>query len=111
MPKKSRVGLHLTNFKTELREHDHDLKHLRGWIFQGLLLHAIVPDYDGADDTLASEPGINSTQVKLRMRQACFTARFAGATITDDLADEDITHVVVTANRRRMKTLRQRISQ
>lgn len=92
MPAKFEQSFSARDFKAELEEHGNELGELRGWMFEGLLLYS--------DQQLAND----------RMKQACDTARFAGARLTDDL-EEGITHVLVGEDKSTTRTLRQRTSE
>ena len=95
MPNKSEPKSTTMNFRSELQEHEHDLGQLPGWMFEGLLLLVVRPDH--AEFYNQSSPAI-SKALELRINRACIIARFAGADLTVDLNDEDITHVVVEEN-------------
>lgn len=91
-----------SQFRSELEQHDHDLGVLPAWTFEGLLIYP---------DLQQSEEAKLSTQNKpdFRMQQACNTARFAGARITNSLG-EGVTHILVGEDRSRLRALRQQIS-
>lgn len=106
MPNKFETIFNLDEFRKQLDEEQHDLGELRGWMYWGMLLYV---------DPLAEDfrPTLKKQSFKtmgLRMKLASSTARFAGAQITSDLNDKDITHIVVGDNRDRPRKLRQEIS-
>ena len=109
MPSKSDSTSTTMNFRSELQEHDHDLGQLPGWMFEGLLLFVILPDYTEFHNHSLSKPQPNFKTLELRMSRACNIARFAGADLTADLNDDNVTHVIVGegANTR---AVRQKIS-
>ena len=98
MPGKFEQAFNATEFRAELDEHKHDLGQPLGWLFEGLLLYV---DRPGRDSSSGISPAEQKTldALDLRTKQACNTARFAGATFTDDLTDEDITQVLVWTNK------------
>ena len=75
-------------FRTALEERKHDLGELRGWMFEGLLLHAAYEQRNGATPH-------KEDAKEVRFRQACRIARFAAGRLTNDLA-EGVTHVLVS---------------
>ena len=102
MPTKSENKLHLSEYRTELERHTHNLRELTGWMFADLVLY---PDRDHLNGS-----GITtSMDIDLEMRQACNTACFAGADISDALV-EGVTHVLIGKDRSRLKGLRASIS-
>ena len=102
MPTKFEHSVSAEDLKEDLEEHGNDLGRLPGWIFAGFLLYT--------DRQLASEGALMDKNLDFRTKQACDTARFAGAHLTNDLK-EGITHVLVRHDRRTTKALRQRVSE
>ena len=102
MPTKFEHSFSAEDLKEELEEHGNDLGRLPGWIFAGLLLYT--------DRQLASDTALMDKNLVFRTKQACDTARFAGAHLTNDLK-EGITHVLVGHDRSTIKALRQRVSE
>lgn len=98
MPRKFELAFNAAEFRAEFDEHDRDLGQLPGWMFEGLQLYVDQPERDDSS-------GISSTEQKaldtldLRTKQACNTAKFAGATFTGRLTDEGITHVLVRTDK------------
>lgn len=109
MPSKSDSRSTTMDFRAELHEHDHDLGQLPGWMFEGLLLLVVQSDHAEFHNHSSSSPQPISKMLELRMKRACNIARFAGADLTADLDDDNVTHVVVgeDANTR---AVRQKIS-
>lgn len=107
MPNKSEPKCSTVNFRSELQEHDHDLGQLPGWMFEGLLLLVIRPDH--AEFYNASSQPIPRA-LELRIDRACNIARFAGANLTADLNDENVTHVVITGEGVNTRAVRRKIS-
>jgi len=94
MPRKYDHTFNAVKFKEELEQHGHGLGgDLPGWMFEGVHI------YPNTDDDATIGSG-------LRLKQACNTARFAGAKIANRVSDKDITHVVVENDRSRTKELR-----
>lgn len=102
MPAKFEHSFSAKELKSQLEEHGTDLGELPGWMFEGLLLYT--------DQQLAKDASLTDKGPDFRMKQACDTARFAGARLTNDL-EEDITHVLVGADRRTTRALRLRTSE
>ena len=104
MPAQFEHSFSAKEFRRELEEHGNDLGELPGWMFEGLLL------YNGAqpfNDACLTDSDSDSDS---RMKQACDTARFAGASLTHELK-EGVTHVLVGEDRSTTKALRQRTSE
>lgn len=101
MPAKFEHSFSTNDFKNELEEHGNDLGELPGWMFEGLLLYT--------DRQLASDASMTDKDPNLRMKQACDTARFARARLTNDL-QEGVTHVLVGQDRSTTRALRQKTS-
>lgn len=104
MPTKYEHSFNASEFRTELGAREHELGELRGWIFEGCLIHV---DRDqgtqGGGPMMQSHPGF-------KMKQMCNIARFAGAGIINDLDEEGVTHVLVGDDRSRIRTLREKTS-
>lgn len=101
MPANFEHSFSAKDFKKELEEHGNDLGALPGWMFEGLLVYT--------DRQLANDASLTDEDLDFRTKQACDTARFAGARLTNDLK-EGITHVLVREDRSSTRVLRQRIS-
>ena len=97
-------------FRRELTEHDHDLGELPGWMFKDVSLYADYQTSNKSNGTTNVVDSADLNQSDFRMKQAVNTARFAGAEITTDLANEDITHVLVGSDKGRMRILREKTS-
>lgn len=108
MPKKFEHAFTAAEFRTELEGHNHDLGLLPGWMFEGLLLYIVGSEHDTLEGTSSSEQK-PLEGAAFRMKQACNTAKFAGARITTSLADEGITHIVVGTDKA-PRALREKIS-
>ena len=103
MPNKFDHDLDLLGFRDELEEHNLALGELPGWVFNGVLLY--VDQHMSNGSTPSHANGMD-----LRMRQACNTAGFAGANISDKLV-EGVTHVLIGDDQSRVRNLRDRVSQ
>jgi hypothetical protein len=110
MPSKLEPRSTTIDFKTELREHDHDLGQLAGWMFEGLLLLVVDSDQVGLKHSSSPNAQILPKPVDSRVKRACNIARFAGADITADLADEKVTHIVIVGGDVNTRLLREKIS-
>ncbi|MCJ1269275.1 DNA ligase (ATP) [Lobaria immixta] len=98
MPKKFEHAFTATEFRTELDGRNHDLGLLPGWIFEGLLLYVVDSEHDILKGTSSSEQEPLNDHA-FRMKQACNTAKFAGARFTNNLADDSITHILVRSDK------------
>lgn len=101
MPAKFEHNFSAKDFKNELEEHGNDLGELPGWMFEGLLFYT--------DRQLTNDVSLTDKDPDFRMKQACDTARFAGARLTNDL-QAGVTHVLVGEDRSTIRTLRQETS-
>ena len=110
MPKLEHPG-DVQQFRYQLEDHHHELGELPGWMFEGTLIYAdlLEPD-DENGETAPKERHDEVDASQLRMKQACNTARFAGARFTEHFEDGDLTHVLVNDDRARVKVLRKAIS-
>lgn len=104
MPKKFESSFSVDKIKAQLNQHHHDFGELRGWIFSGMLIY--VDPLAG----LSQQQQTLGSKLLLRMKLARTTAQFAGAKISRELQDNDITHVVVGDDRDRVRELRKVIS-
>lgn len=102
MPAKVEHSFSAKNFKSELEKHGNNLGELPGWMFEGLLLYT--------NGLLVNDASFTDKDPEFRIKQACDTARFAGACITNDLK-EGVTHVLVGDDRSTIRALRQRTSE
>lgn len=108
-------AFNIHHFREQLEEHHHELGELPGWMFEGVLIYADLPEHNKQieemmEEILAQDQDGRTVSASLRMRQACNTARFAGASFTEDLEDASITHVLVNDERARVKILRKAFS-
>ena len=101
MPATSEHSFRAKDFKIELEEHGNDLGELPGWMFEGLLFYT--------DRQLTNDNPLTDEDPDFRMKQACDTAKFAGARLTNEL-QEGVTHVLVGEDRSTTRTLRQKLS-
>jgi DNA ligase 4 len=92
-------------FLDELRDHDHDMGEIKGWLFRGLRIYLDVENNPNGDNSTL-ELGAQY----LRMKLASNLARFAGAELVEDLEDESITHAVICADSPRLGTVRKEMS-
>lgn len=102
MPANVENSLSAEDFKSELEERGNVLGELPGWMFEGLLLFT--------NRKPANDVSVPTKDQDCRMQQACDTARFAGARLTNDLK-EGITHALVGKDRSTTRTLRMKISE
>ena len=104
MPNKFEASFSTEGLKSQLDEHRVDLGEVPGWMFMGMLLYV---------DPLAKCSGQQQhtgSGTSLRISLAKTVARFAGARITVELKNRDITHIVVGDDRDRLRELRKEIS-
>lgn len=103
MPSKFENNFSVEELRTQLDGKHQDLGELPGWMFWRMLLYV---------DLLAehSRSPRQDQGILLRMKLASNMARFAGAGLTSDLNDQDITHIVVGSDRVRWRELRREIS-
>ena len=103
IPSKLESNFSVEALRTQLDEKHQNLGELPGWMFWRMLLYV---------DLLAEHsPSPRQDQGKLlRMKLASNVARFAGARTTNDLNDQDITHIVVGYDRVRWRELRREVS-
>lgn len=110
MPGKFEHRLVARIFRDELEQHGEGLGELPGWMFEQAVLY--VDGYPAAESVgnkswvEGDAPGAEG----LRIKQAVNVACFAGAKLVYDVEDETITHIVVSADRDRMKALRRQTS-
>lgn len=110
IPKKFENNNEVHTFRDELEQHGEELGDLPGRIFERSVLY--VDEYTIAETKgclWCDEENVPDTE-RLRVKQAVDTARFAGAKILHDVRDETITHIVVGADRDRVKYLRKQTS-
>jgi DNA ligase 4 len=92
-------------FLNELRDHNHVLSEVKGWLFRGLRIYS-----DFGIKSNGEKPPFEIGAQDLRIKLASNLARFAGAELVEDLEDESITHVVIGAASSRLGILRKEIS-
>lgn len=94
-------------FVKELNEHghSHDIDLIRGWMFRNLQIYM---DYGNHLTTKSSRAHLDDDDLRLKL--ASNLVQFSGARVVDDLADQDVTHVVVEAYSSRLSMLRKEIS-
>lgn len=109
MPSKSDSRSTAMDFRSELQEHDHDLGQMPGWMFEGLVLLVVQPDHVEFHKQSSPRSQPMAKKLELRMKRACNIARFAGADLTADLNDENVTHFVVGEDTN-TRAVRQKIS-
>ena len=102
MPDKVEHDFEPSAFRNELEDRGHDLRDLWGCMFEGRLIYV---DHSDTDDPAR----VNQRDTNFRMKQACNTARFAGAQLTKDLK-EGVTHILVGNNQDHGATLRRTVS-
>ena len=109
MPEKFEYNFEAQSFRDELEHHGEGLGDLPGWIFERSVLYVDEYTVEGTKGNLWYNEG-DIPDERLRVKQAVDTARFAGAKVVHDVEDETITHIVVGADRDRVKTLRKQTS-
>lgn len=94
----------------ELEDHENDLGELSGWLFKGLVLYAEAKYRSKPNGVVKNLAQNESLPGKVGSFLACNTARFAGAEVISDLADERITHVVIGHDTSGLKPIREILS-
>ena len=100
MPSKTENSFDVKAFLHELKVRGNGVEESPAWMFGHLVLYLDV----------ARSPSCSSSQEiteEVQFELATYTARFGGARVSKDLADETITHVVVRRERDRVQELRQ----
>jgi DNA ligase-4 len=105
MNSNSRNHFDADEFLEELGEHEHDMGEMKGWLFKNSHIYFNFEH----ESTLTPSPAEMTTK-DLRMKLASNLARFYGASIAEELADETITHVVVDEGSFGIGTMRKEIS-
>ncbi|EFW19386.1 DNA ligase (ATP) [Coccidioides posadasii str. Silveira] len=72
---------HISKTETQIQERESTFQELRGWLFKNQVLHFVKPRSD--------------SMLSLPLRLASNLARFAGASVANELEDKSITHVVI----------------
>ena len=98
--------------REQFDDQHHEFGELASWMFENTLIYA---DLDGSHSQVDGldliEQSRETAESQLRMKQACNTARFAGARFTEDFEDLNITHVLVNDNGLdRVKAFRKAVS-
>lgn len=110
MPQKFENHFEPSDFVQELEEHENDLGGLPGWLFKGLVLYVEAEYRFQPNDVLAGSAQKSVQPKELELFLACNTARFAGAELITDLADERITHVVIGKDTSGLRPIRETLS-
>jgi DNA ligase-4 len=105
MGKRSGTRRGAEQFLDELRDHDHDMSDVKGWLFRGLRIYS-----DFGIRSNGEKSSLDFGGQDLRIKLASNLARFAGAEPVEDLEDESITHVVIGADSPRLGLVRKEIS-
>ena len=105
MPKKFENAFDSPQFKCELEQHDHGLGDFQCWLFEGLMIYHEARKHLISNEVTQSVRDSSAGKSALRLQQACYCARFAGAKLTSDVKDEAITHLLVGSERSMLKTL------
>lgn len=110
MPGKFEAQFEPPVFVQELKEHETDLGELSGWLFKGLVLYVEAEYCSRPNGVVKCSAQDGSPPGQVVLLQACKTARFAGAEVIGDLADERITHVVIGPDTSRQRLIRETLS-
>lgn len=110
MPWKFEAQFDPAVFVQELKEHETDLGELSGWLFKGLVLYAEAKHRFQPNGVVKGSAQDDSPPGEVELLQACNTARFAGAEVISDLADERITHVVIGHDTSGQRLIRETLS-
>ena len=110
MPRKFESHFEPSVFVQELEEHESDLGELPGWLFKGLVLYVAVGYQFEPNGVMEGSAQKSAQPEELDLLLACNTARFAGAEVSTDLADERITHVVIGKDKSGLGPIRETLS-
>ena len=110
MPERFEQSDSAHDMKNELRLHARELEHLSGWMFEGCVIYVDIGE-KSRSNKITKQIHQNMVEMpSLNIREAYNTVRFAGASLADDIDDQNITHVVVGQDRSQVKSLRERLS-
>ncbi|KAI4093133.1 MAG: hypothetical protein LQ344_003116 [Seirophora lacunosa] len=93
-----------------LREHDHDMGPLSGWLFDALVIYFDMGQDSSLPDYKCEGARLTPTSMDSEEYRICSIAKFAGARAASHIAEEGITHVVVGKNTSRVRSIRQTLS-
>lgn len=110
MPENFEPRFEAQTFRDELEQHGEGLEDLPGWMFERSVLYVVEYTAAGSRGSLRCDEGDVQDTERLRVKQAVDTARFAGAKVVHDVVDENVTHIVVGADRDRVKIMRKQTS-
>ena len=102
MPNKLDHNFDPSAFRSELQDRGSNLRDHWGCMFEGRLIYV---DHPIADDQMR----VNQGDTDFRVKQACNTARFAGAQLTNELK-EGVTHILVGNDQDHSAILRRTVS-
>lgn len=105
MGKKSSTRQVAEQFLDEIRDDDHEISNMKGWLFRSLRIYS-----DFEIESNGEKCSLGFDWLDLHTRLASNLARFAGAELVQDLEDESITHVVIRTDSSRLRTVRKKIS-
>ena len=100
MPLGPKRAVQASSILSQFDEHGFDLEDLSGWMFRGMVVY-----FDWIDHDTDAEPA-----TRLRMKLAEQLVAFGGGRASKDLDDVLITHIVVKADKSRLKNIRKCIS-
>ncbi|KAI4210026.1 MAG: hypothetical protein LQ351_007076 [Letrouitia transgressa] len=96
--------------RSQLQERSQNFNDLPGSMFRGLVFSMQDLDPKELDPSLSMKDKEITEPSKLRIKKAFDTARFGGARIAAGLADEDITHVILSEqDRGKTRAIREQI--
>jgi DNA ligase 4 len=105
MGRRSGTRQDAAQFLDQLSDHDHKITEVKGWLFRGLRTYLDYGIKSNGEKSFL-ELGGQSLRIKL----AGNLVKFAGAEIVDDLEDESITHIVISADNPRLGAVRKQVS-
>lgn len=103
------LGVGASSFQTQLYQDDPQLRLLPGSIFKGLLLYMNKSNNPNSNGVSSSVPPKALDVDELRTTLAQNIALFSAAKFTENLADENITHIIIRGTKAE-KSLREAIS-
>ncbi|KAK5149355.1 DNA ligase (ATP), partial [Oleoguttula sp. CCFEE 6159] len=110
MPSKFDTNRDRAEILGELGASNAELDVLPGWMFQGLVLYIDRPETAKANGLTMEQSCGHSATSEPSFDRAVRTVKFASGCVTDDLHDPNITHVVIGADRSRLRKIREVVS-
>ena len=110
MVRKTKPSFDCSTFKESLAQHGSEIGQLSGWLFQGFTICFEHSEQTNGHDGVESGVECEIDAMSQKLQYALRVAKFAGAEIVTDLANNLLTHVVVGSNRAVLKGIREHLS-